>query len=94
MEPIRLIKDIRKGCYSLSKEERENSGGGFLMESGSIYSYHPEAIQSTGNLYPAHYACGTHIIYARDVDWSMFIEASKYDEFITMVKLEFDKKHD
>lgn len=94
MEQIRLTKDIRQGCYSLSQDKRENSVGGLMIGAGSLFSYHPEKIQKSGYLYPPHYACGTHIIMAKDIDWSMFIEASKYDEFIDTVKLEFDKKHD
>ncbi len=91
MESIRLIKDIRQGCYSHDPEERRNSGGGFLMPAGAVYDYFPEYTQSSGKPYPSHYACGTHIIYERDIDWTMFIKASKYDEFIDKVKREFDE---
>ena len=92
MENIRLIKDIRQGCYSNDPIERRNSGGGFLMPAGALYDYFPEQIQSTGKPYPAHYACGTHIIYERDIDWSMFIEASKYDELMDKIKHELEKR--
>ncbi len=92
MEDIKLIKDIRQGCYSNDPEIRQNSGGGYLMHAGATYGYHPEAKQSNGTIYPAYYACGTHIIYARDIDWNMFIKASEYDEFIDMVKRKFDER--
>lgn len=86
-EPIILIKDIRKGCYSLDEKERAESKGGFLMKSGAKYIY---AVDPNFNYGKGFYYCGTHIILEQDIDWSMFISESKYYALQERIKKEME----
>jgi len=83
-EDLILIKDIRQGCYSFDPEKRANAIGGFLMQAGARYRYFPGP--------SAHYACGTHIIYEKDLPYhDDLIEASKYEELVMKVKSKLKK---
>ena len=86
-EDIILIKDNGSGCYSSNPEIRERATTGRLISAGARYTYYPA---SKDGKYPAHYYCGTHIVYERDVNWDWYIVASKYDELVAKVKKEME----
>ncbi len=78
-EDIILLIDNGTGCYSSNPETRARCTTGRLITAGARYRYYPE---SKDGKYPAHYYCGTHIIYERDINWNVYTIASKYEELM------------